>query len=72
MEILSTEDSICDAIKQNESELECNEIVVFHYNMYFNLGATFCWKSHQNWTHGSRDAQNNKIQRELNTIINYI
>ena len=44
---------VCDAIKQNESELEKK------LNLFFivchHLGAISCWKPHQNWTFGARD-----------------
>ena len=47
--------TICDTIKQNESELESNENWVFHSNVCFIVRALFWWKPHQNWTSHPRD-----------------
>ena len=68
---------ICDVIKQNESELKNIESLVLHFTVCSNLRAIFCWNPNQNWMYAVRShrysrfsaAQNNKIQRKLNTII---
>ena len=45
----------CDAIKQNESELEKNNNSVFSFIVCHNVRAISHWNPHQNWTYGSRD-----------------
>ena len=46
---------ICDAIKQNESELEKNKNTDFSFSVGLNNRAIFCRKPDENWTYGSRD-----------------
>ena len=43
----------CDAIKQNESELE-RKSRLQNCIVCLSLWAIFCWKHHQIWTYGSR------------------
>ena len=64
---------ICDAIKQNESELKKNKNSVFISIVSCNIRAMLKTTTRlniqfQRYSHFS-DAQNNKIQRKLNTII---
>ena len=67
----------CDAIKQNESELENTKNSLFIFIVFLHVRAIPHWKPHNNWAYDwaysyFSDAQNNKIQRKLNTIIGSI
>ena len=45
----------CDAIKQNESELEKNKNTIFICITHSDIRPILCWKPDQNWAYDSRD-----------------
>ena len=62
----------CDAIKQNESELEQNKNYFFIFIVCHHFRAISCWKHHQNWTFGSRDIAISVMSKTMKYKVNWM
>ena len=63
---------ICDAIKQNESELEKIHFLFFSIFYWDSIQVLIWWKPHIDWAIGSKDMNSWRVAKTIGNKRNYL